>query len=423
MTSNQAIREALQTTTVLDLSRILAGPWCTQILADLGAEVIKIEHPIRGDDTRHLGPPWMQDTHGKAASDATYYASTNRSKKSVGVDISIAEGAQIVRELAAKCDVFVENYKVGDLARYKLDYESIRAINPKIIYCSITGYGQTGPYAKRPGYDFVFQAEGGLMSITGERDGLPGGGPQKTGVPIADITTGLYASTAILAALNYRNLTGVGQHIDLSLLDCVAALASNQGTSYLVNNIVPHRWGNAHPALVPYQVFKTRDGQIVVAVANDLQWRRFCDALDCKELRDNTSYETASGRIVNREGIIALAQSAIERAPSSYWLRIFDETKIPNGKINNYREVFAHPQIVHRQMSVDVQNEDDAASVRLIANPINLSQSPVQYKHSPPPLGRHTREVLADFLGKSDEEIKKLSEMKIVGCSTSPTTV
>ncbi len=423
MTTHPAIQGALQNTKVLDLSRILAGPWCTQLLADLGAEVIKIEHPSRGDDTRHLGPPWMQDSDGNVAEDATYYASTNRSKKSVGVDIATAEGAQIVRDLAAQCDVFVENYKVGDLVRYQLDYESIRAVNPKIIYCSITGYGQSGPYAKRPGYDFVFQAEGGLMSITGERDDLPGGGPQKSGVPIADITTGLYASTAILAALNYRHLTGVGQYIDLSLLDCVAALASNQGTSYLVNDTVPRRWGNAHPSLVPYQVFKTSDGEVVVAVANDLQWRRFCDALDCQNLRDDARYETASGRIVNRDSIIALAQAVIEKSPSSYWLRVFDETNIPNGKINNYQEVFAHPQIVHRQMSVDVPNEDDAACVRLIANPIRLSATPVQYKHAPPPLGRHTREVLADFLGKTDDEIRQLSASRIVGCVESPLTV
>lgn len=416
----EAMQEALQNTRVLDLSRILAGPWCTQMLADLGADVIKIEHPKRGDDTRHLGPPWMTDTDGKSSADATYYASTNRSKRSVGIDISTPEGAAIVRELATQCDIFVENYKVGDLARYQLDYESIRAVNPAIIYCSITGYGQTGPYAKRPGYDFVFQAEGGLMSITGERDDLPGGGPQKTGIPVADITTGLYASTAILAALNYRHLTGVGQHIDLALLDCVTALASNQGTSYLVNDIVPHRWGNAHPALVPYQIFDTGDGQIVIAVANDLQWQRFCRAIDSVELEENPEYRTASGRILNRDRIISLVQQAIARESSEHWLRVFEETNIPNGKINSYKEVFAHPQIVHRNMAIRVQNEDDDAGVPLIANPIKFSATPVRYKHAPPPLGRHTRDVLAGLLDKTEVEIDRLSESGFISRTTTP---
>lgn len=409
------MKEALEGVRVLDLSRILAGPWCTQLLADLGAEVIKIEHPIKGDDTRHLGPPWTTDANGHTTSDATYYASTNRSKKSVGVDIATPQGAQIVRDLAARCDVLIENFMVGGLAKYGLDYDSIKEVNPEIIYCSITGYGQTGPYAHRPGYDVVFQAEGGLMSITGERDDLPGGGPQKGGVPIVDLTTGLYASTAILAALNYRNVTGSGQYIDLSLLDCVAALGSNQGTSHLVNKITPRRWGNAHPSLVPYQTFDTSDGQIVVAIANDSQWQRFCLAIDRTDLGQNRHYETATGRINNRAELIAQVAETLSKGTSASWMAIFTERNIPHGKINNYAEVFQHPQIVHRQMAVDVPNEDDGAAVTLIGNPIKFSQTPVQYKHSPPRLGRHTKATLMEVLGLSESEIEDLSREKIIG--------
>ncbi|KAA0889300.1 CaiB/BaiF CoA-transferase family protein [Pusillimonas sp. ANT_WB101] len=410
------MNEALQGIKVLDLSRILAGPWCTQMLADLGAEVIKIEHPTKGDDTRHLGPPWATDTSGQASTDATYYASTNRSKKSIGVDIATPEGAKLIQALAAKCDVFIENFKVGDLARYALDYESIKKVNPEIIYCSITGYGQTGPYANRPGYDFVFQAEGGLMSITGERDDLPGGGPQKSGVPIADLTTGLYASTAILAALNFKNTTGAGQYIDMSLLDCVAALASNQGTYHLMNDIKPHRWGNAHPALVPYQIFDASDGQIVVAVANDVQWQRLCKAIQRTDLGADARYKTATGRINHRDELLAQVEETIRAQSFETWLRVFTEMDIPHGKINDYEEVFAHPQIVHREMAVEVKNEDDDASVRLIANPIKFSRTPVQYKHSPPKLGRHTRSMLMEMLDLSEAEIESLNSRNVIRC-------
>lgn len=416
------IQEALQNIRVLDLSRILAGPWCTQMFADLGAEVIKIEHPERGDDTRHLGPPWMTDSEGKSERDATYYASANRGKKSVGVDISAPEGAQIVRDLAATSDIFIENFKVGNLARYKLDYESIKAINPSIIYCSITGYGQTGPYSKRPGYDFAFQAEGGLMSITGERDDLPGGGPQKSGVAIADLTTGLYASTAILAALNYRNVTGLGQFIDMSLLDCVTALASNQGTSHIMNGVNPKRLGNAHPALVPYQVFNASDGYVVVAVANDFQWQRLCTAIGREDLKHNDDFMTASGRIENRDALIEQVQNAIRTKSVSHWLQVFDENDVPHGKINSYKEVFEHPQITHRNMVVDVKNEDDDAIMKLIGCPIKLSQTPVKYKFTPPSLGRHTNEILSGMLHLDETRLAHLASLGVIRSANKKTT-
>ncbi len=408
------MNEALQGIKVLDLSRILAGPWCTQLLADMGADVIKIEHPDKGDDTRHLGPPWTTDTSGEQGPDATYFASTNRSKKSLGIDISNPEGAGLIKELAAKCDVFIENFMVGGLAKYGLDYESIREVNPEIVYCSITGYGQTGPYASRPGYDFVFQAEGGLMSITGERDDRPGGGPQKAGIPLVDLTTGLYASTAILAALNYRNVTGLGQYIDMSLLDCVAALGSNQGTYHLVNKITPRRWGNGHPSLVPYQTFDTKNGQIVVAIANDGQWQRFCVAMKRDDLAQDPRFKTATGRINHRDALLAESEATIREGSFEHWMELFTELNIPHGKINNYEEVFRHPQIVHRQMAVDVKNEDDDASVTLIANPIKFSRTPVQYRHAPPRLGRHTRETLMEMLGLSDADIEALGQRKVI---------
>lgn len=416
------MQEALDNIRILDLTRILAGPWCTQAMADMGADVIKIEHPARGDDTRHWGPPWTEDTQGEASCDSTYYASTNRNKKSVAIDIATPEGADLVRELAKKCDVFIENFKVGDLARYGLDYESIRAINPRIVYCSITGYGQTGPYAERPGYDFVFQAEGGLMSITGEKDSLPGGGPQKVGIAIADLSTGLYAAIAILAALNSRHSTGVGQYIDLALLDCLTALSSNQGAFNLVNDIDPVRWGNAHPALVPYQVFNTLDGQIVVAVGNEQQWLRFCKAIARQDLFDNPTYRYAKGRIQDRETLLPDIEADIAEKSTAYWLSAFADAVVPNGRINNYREVFAHPQIMHRNMAISLKKEGSDASVPGIANPIKFSQTPIQYKHAPPTLGHHTSEVLASLLNLPDDKLGMLEKNGIIGNTTPAST-
>ena len=411
--------QALGNVRVLDMTRVLAGPWCTQTLADMGADVLKIEHPTRGDDTRHWGPPYFRTTDGRETRDATYFASANRNKRSVGVDIASPEGAELVRSLAAQCDVFIENFKVGDLARYGLDYASIRAVNPGIVYCSITGYGQSGPYASRPGYDFVFQAEGGLMSITGERDDRPGGGPQKVGVAIADLTTGLYASIAVLAALNHRNATGEGQYIDLALLDCVTALASNQGAFHLVNDIDPHRWGNAHPALVPYQVFDAADGKIVVAVGNDEQWRRFCQALESAELESDPAYARMSGRIQHREVLLPQLQQIIAQRPCVQWLEAFSRLDVPNGRINNYRETFEHPQIVHRQMAVEVGRDDGEGYVRGIANPIKFSATPVQYTRAPSALGRHTNEVLTEVLGLDAQAIAALQSRGVVSAAAS----
>ncbi|MGB3288289.1 MAG: CaiB/BaiF CoA-transferase family protein [Burkholderiaceae bacterium] len=409
------MREALDTIRVLDLTRVLAGPWCTQTLADMGADVIKIEHPARGDDTRHWGPPWVEDTQGVQSHDSTYYASANRGKKSVAIDIATRDGADLVRELVKKCDVLIENFKVGDLARYGLDYDSISKVNPRIIYCSITGYGQTGPYAQRPGYDFVFQAEGGLMSITGEKDTLPGGGPQKVGVAIADLTTGLYAAIAILAALNSRHSTGKGQYIDLALLDCLTALSSNQGLFHLVNDLDPLRWGNAHPALVPYQVFNTLDGQIVVAVGNEQQWLRFCKAIARQDLFDNPRYRNAKGRIQDRGSLLPSIEADIARLPTEHWLTVFAESNVPHGRINNYREVFAHPQVVHREMAISIRKEDGEGQVKSVANPIRFSQTPIRYKHAPPELGRHTAQVLADLLDLRREELDRLEQQGIIG--------
>lgn len=412
--------QALGNVRVLDLTRVLAGPWCTQTLADMGADVIKIEHPARGDDTRHWGPPYFRTTDGRETRDATYFASANRNKRSVGVDIASREGADLIRALAAQCDVFVENFKVGDLARYGLDYESIRAANPAIVYCSITGYGQTGPYADRPGYDFVFQAEGGLMSITGERDDLPGGGPQKVGIAMADLTTGLYASIAILAALNHRNATGEGQYIDMALLDCVTALASNQGAFHLVNGLDPRRWGNAHPTLVPYQVFDTSDGKIVIAVGNDEQWRRFCQALGSQELEDDPAYARMSGRIENREALLPRVQAIIAKLPCEHWLREFSARGVPNGRINSYRETFQHPQVIHRQLAVEVGSDNGEGYVRGIANPIKFSATPVQYTRAPSALGRHTREVLEQMLGLDAQGIEQLQSRGVISAAAQP---
>lgn len=406
--------QALGNVRVLDLTRVLAGPWCTQTLADMGADVIKIEHPTRGDDTRQWGPPYFRTTDGRETRDATYFASANRNKRSVGIDIASKEGAELVRLMAAECDVFIENFKVGDLARYGLDYESIRRINPGIIYCSITGYGQTGPYAGRPGYDFVFQAEGGLMSITGERDDRPGGGPQKVGVAIADLTTGLYASIAILAALNHRNVTGEGQYIDLALLDCMTALASNQGAFHLVNDLDPGRWGNAHPALVPYQVFDTADGKIVVAVGNDGQWSRFCRAIGSAALEADPRFARMSGRIQHRETLLPELEQLIAQHSCAHWLDAFARWDIPNGRINSYRETFQHPQIIHRQMAVDVGSSNGDGVVRGIANPIKFSATPIQYLRAPSALGRHTVEVLTDVMGLGPDVILDLQKRGIV---------
>lgn len=398
---------ALSNIRVLDLTRVLAGPWCTQNLADLGAEVIKVERPGSGDDTRHWGPPWLRDGDGNDTTDSAYYGSTNRNKKSVAVDIATPEGQQLIRELAAGSDVFVENYKVGDLARYGLGYEDIRKINPRIVYCSITGYGQSGPYSHKPGYDFVFQGQGGLMSITGERDDVPGGGPQKVGIAVTDVLTGMYACVAILAAVNARHASGVGQYIDMALLDCIVAFGSSQATSYLVTGNVPRRFGNAHANMVPYQVFATRNGHIIVAPGNDVQWRRLCTAIGREELAHDERFRTGSARIVNRATLIPELERVMLERTSEEWLERLEANGIPSGPINDYRQVFADPQVQQRGLKVDIPLPD-GGTMPTIASPLRLSDTPVEYGMPPPRLGQHTADVLRDVLGKTPDEIGRL---------------
>jgi crotonobetainyl-CoA:carnitine CoA-transferase CaiB-like acyl-CoA transferase len=399
---------ALSHIRVLDLSRVLAGPWCTQNLADLGAEVIKVERPKVGDDTQSWGPPWIKDANGEETSDSTYYGSANRNKKSIAIDIATAEGQRLVRELAAKCDVFVENYKVGDMARYGLSYEDIKKVNPGIVYCSITGFGQTGPHAHRPGYDYVFQGMGGLMSITGERDDAPGGGPQRVGIAVTDVLTGMYAALAITAALASRQITGAGQYIDMALLDCIVALGSNQAASYMATGNVPKRYGNEHPSVVPYQVFATQDGHIIVAVGNDSQWKRLCSAMERQDLALDARYQTTTGRLVNRDTLIPEIRNVMETKSSDEWLQRLEANGVPSGPINDYQQVFDDPQVKHRGLWEHIALPEGGATPT-IASPLRLSETPVAYRSAAPTLGQHTTEILSTVLGKSAEEIQRLA--------------
>ena len=404
---------ALSHIKVLDLSRVLAGPWCTQNLADLGADVIKVERPKTGDDTRAWGPPWLKDADGLDACNSSYYASTNRGKQSITLNLAAPEGQAIVRELAASADVLVENYKVGDLKRYGLDYASIARVNPGIVYCSITGYGQDGPSTEKPGYDFVFQGLGGLMSITGERDDRPGGGPQKVGVAVADVMTGMYASVAILAALNHRAVSGRGQYIDMALLDCLVALGGNQAVGYLATGKPPGRYGNEHQSLVPYQVFATADGHIIVAVGNDTQWQRYLEAIERPDLASNPRYAKVTGRVVGRKDLIPdLARTMLERTTAE-WVERIEAHDVPCGPINTYDQVFKDPQVLHRGLRIDIARSD-GVMVPGIASPLRLAGTPVAYTQAPPALGEHTDKVLSEVLGKSADEIASLRKRGIV---------
>jgi len=403
---------ALSHIRVLDLSRVLAGPWCTQNLADMGAEVIKIERPGLGDDTRAWGPPWLRSADGGNARDSTYFAAANRGKKSVTLDISRLEGQEIIRELAAISDVLVENYKIGDLKRYGLDYESLRAVNPGLVYCSITGYGQTGPSAHKPGYDFVFQAIGGLMSITGEQD-AQGGGAQKVGVAIADLMTGMYASVAILAALNHRSVSGQGQHIDMALLDCIVALGGNQVTGYFATGKAPGRYGNAHASLVPYQVFRTADDDIVVAVGNDTQWQRCCRALERPDLAADPRWAAVTGRVTGRAQLVPELEATMSTRSALDWIARLEAQGIPCGRINDYAQVFEDPQVQHRGLRVD-QRRPDGAIVSNIASPLRLAGTPPTQDKAPPLLGDAVDEVLGSLLGRSSQEIAQYRDRGIV---------
>lgn len=398
---------------VLDLTRVLAGPWCTQNLADLGAEVIKVERPGSGDETRGWGPPWLPDAAGDDGDDSGYYASTNRGKKSITVDLATEDGQAIIRRLAAESDVLVENYKVGTLARYGLGYEDLRELNPKLIYCSITGFGQTGPYRHRPGYDFVFQGMGGLMSITGERDDLPGGGPQKVGIAVADITTGMYSSLAITAALAWRERSGQGQHIDMALLDCILAFGSNQAVNYLVSGKLPRRYGNAHPNAVPYQVFDSQDGQLVVAVGNDGQFAAYCDAIGRPELASDDRFAKVTGRLVNRDVLLPMLMEIMRADTTAAWLERLEAAGVPCGPINDFSQTFADPQVRERGIRVDLPLSG-GGTCPAIASPMRFSASPLDHRVGPPVLGEHTEAVLGEYLGMDASELSRLRTSGVI---------
>ena len=402
MTESASTPGALQGVRVLDLSRVLAGPWCTQTLADLGAEVIKVERPGSGDDTRGWGPPFLSDRDGADTHEAAYFLGCNRNKRSITVDIAKPEGQALIRRIAAQCDVFVENFKVGDMARYGLDAQSLRALNPRLVYCSITGFGQTGPYAARAGYDYAVQGMGGLMSITGERDDLPGGGPQKVGVAVADLFTGMYATVAILAALRHRDATGEGQAIDMALLDTQVAMLANLGANYMVTGKSPRRAGNAHQNIVPYQVFEVADGHIILAVGNDGQYAKFCAVAGRPELATDERFAKNALRVRNRDVLVPLLADILKTRSKQDWLSALEEAKVPCGAINDLQEVFADPQVRARGMTVELPHPLTDA-LRLVASPMKLSATPVQYTLAPPLLGEHTDEVL-DALGVSTDE-------------------
>lgn len=387
---------ALSHLRVLDLTRILAGPWCTQTLADLGADVIKVERPGAGDDTRQWGPPYAQDAEGKDTSEAAYYLAVNRNKRSVVLDIATAEGQATLRKLVALCDVLVENFKVGDMARYGLDYESLKAAHPKLIYCSITGFGQTGPYAARPGYDFIVQGMGGFMSVTGERDGQPGAGPQKAGVAIADLFTGAHATIAILAALAHRDRSGQGQHLDICLLDVQVAMMANMASNYFASGKAPVRWGNAHPNIVPYQVFRVSDGWIIVACGNDNQFRKLVDLGDEPWLAEDPRFSTNPNRVRHREILVPLLDKMMLGKSRADWLAGLEGIGVPCGPINDLAEVFQDPQVIAREMRLDLPHPC-AGQVTVPASALKLSGTPVEYRRPPPQLGEHTQEVLAEL--------------------------
>jgi crotonobetainyl-CoA:carnitine CoA-transferase CaiB-like acyl-CoA transferase len=384
---------ALSHIRVLDLSRVLAGPWATQILAALGAEVIKIERPGVGDDTRAWGPPFMVDTAGEQTAESAYFLCTNRGKQSVCVDMKTAEGQATIRELVTSSDVVLENFKVGGAAGFGLDYQSLAALNPALVYCSITGFGQTGPLKSRPGYDFLVQAMGGLMSVTGGPDGEPGAGPQKVGVALTDIMTGLYATVGILAALAERDRSGMGQQVDLALLDVTAATLANQASNYLVGGRNPTRLGNAHPNIVPYQSFVASDGHLIVAVGNDAQFRRFVTALACPELADDSRFATNSARVENRDNLIPLIQAKMLQRGKAEWLALLESVQVPAGPINTVAEVFEEPQLLARGMKVTVDHPQNP-NLQLVGSPIKLSRTPVDDTRPPPMLGQHTDEIL-----------------------------
>ncbi|MCY1288358.1 Acetyl-CoA:oxalate CoA-transferase [compost metagenome] len=404
---------ALSHLRVLDLSRILAGPWAGQILADLGAEVIKVERPAVGDDTRGWGPPFLKDSDGRDTDEAAYYHAANRNKQSVTLDFTQPEGQRLVRELAAKSDILIENFKVGGLAAYGLDYASLKALNPRLIYCSITGFGQDGPYAKRAGYDFMIQGLGGLMSLTGHPDGEPGGGPMKVGVALTDILTGLYASVAMLAALAHRDKTGEGQHIDMALLDVQVACLANQAMNYLTTGVPPKRLGNSHPNIVPYQDFPTADGNMILAIGNDSQFRKFCEVAGLTALAGDPRFATNAARVANRAELIPLLRQATVFRSTAEWIALLEAAGVPCGPINSLAEVFEDPQVKARGLRLELPHAL-AGSVPQVASPLRLSASPVEYRHAAPQLGAHTEAVLQGLLGLDAAQLAALRAAQVV---------
>ncbi len=407
---------------VLDLSRVLAGPWCTQTLADLGADVVKVERPPGpgtpgGDDTRGWGPPFLKDSAGSDTAEAAYYLGANRNKRSITVDIAHPEGQALVRRMALQSDVFVENYKVGDMARYGLDWASLHALNPRLVYCSITGFGQTGPYRERAGYDYAVQGMGGLMSVTGPSraeiaDDASGGGPQKVGVAVADLFTGMYACTAILAALRHAQASGCGQSIDMALLDTQVAMLANLGANYLVTGVAPQRIGNAHQNIVPYQVFEVSDGHMILAVGNDTQFAKFCDVAEQPQIAADARFTRNADRVRHRAILVPMLAALLKAQPRAVWLAALEAAKVPCGPINDLAEVFADPQVQQRDMVVSVPHVL-AGNVRLVASPIKMSLTPVQYRSAPPLLGEHTDAVLREF-GLADADIAALRTARAI---------
>ncbi len=404
---------ALSHIRVLDLSRVLAGPWCGQILGDLGAEVIKVERPGSGDDTRHWGPPYIKDAEGNDSREAAYFQSANRNKQSLTLDFTQPEGQRLVRELVAQCDVLLENFKVGGLAAYGLDYESLKAINPRLIYCSITGFGQTGPYAKRAGYDFMIQGLGGLMSLTGRPEGEEGAGPIKVGVALTDILTGLYATVGVLAALNQREQSGIGQHIDVALLDVQVACLANQAMNYLTTGAPPKRLGNAHPNIVPYQDFPSADGNFILAVGNDGQFRKFCEVAGVAHLADDLRFATNKARVAHRAELIPLLRQATVFKTTAQWIELLETAGVPCGPINDLRQVFADPQVQARGLRLDLPNALGSTTPQ-VASPLRLSATPVAYRTAPPLLGQHTGDLLERLLGMTEAQVAELRKAGVI---------
>jgi formyl-CoA transferase len=398
---------------VLDLTRVLAGPWAAQNLADLGAEVIKIERPKKGDDSRAFGPPWLTDAQGRDTGESAYFACANRGKKSLTLDLSHPQGQAIARELAARCDVLLENFKYGDLDRYGLGYAQLKEVNPRLIYCSVTGFGHTGPWRERPGYDFMIQGMGGLMSITGERDDRPGGGPQKAGIPIADLITGMYASIAVCAAIAHRAKSGTGQHLDLALLDSLVAVLANQGANYLATGEAPARLGNDHPNIAPYQAFSTSDGSLILACGNDNLFRKFCDVAGCGALADDARFATNAKRVANRAELTRILSGIMLKRGTREWLAALEAAGVPCGPINDLAQVFREPQALARGLKMEVPHPG-VGTVSLVRSPMRFSETPVQHDVPPPLLGQHTDEVLRGLLGKNEGEVARLRSEGII---------